>query len=88
MQGIAEHMLGMNKEFGIDSLMLESRVYGKNDHIPIFQEKEDIYKAMKPGANHSIGPIAVANMISFDVCLAIMETLKRDLTSEPIFYVR
>jgi 3-hydroxybutyryl-CoA dehydrogenase len=36
---------------------------------------EDIDQAMKLGANHPIGPLALADLIGNDVCLAVMETL-------------
>jgi 3-hydroxybutyryl-CoA dehydrogenase len=36
---------------------------------------EDIDEAMKLGANHPIGPLALADLIGNDVCLAVMETL-------------
>lgn len=42
-------------------------------------EAEAIDTAMKLGANHPIGPLALADMIGIDVCLAVMETLHREL---------
>lgn len=36
---------------------------------------EDIDQAMKLGANHPMGPLALGDLVGLDVCLAIMDTL-------------
>ena len=50
-----------------------------NEAVGILSEnvasKEDIDESMKLGANHPIGPLALADLIGLDVCLAIMEVL-------------
>ena len=40
---------------------------------------EGIDQAMTLGANHPMGPLALADLIGLDTCLAIMEVLHRDL---------
>ena len=40
---------------------------------------QDIDQAMTLGANHPMGPLALADLIGLDTCLAIMEVLHRDL---------
>ncbi len=40
--------------------------------------KEDIDEAMKLGASHPIGPLALADLVGLDVCLAIMEVLHHE----------
>ncbi len=39
---------------------------------------DDIDTAMKLGANHPIGPLALGDMVGNDVCLAIMEVLFKE----------
>ncbi|MBO66777.1 MAG: 3-hydroxybutyryl-CoA dehydrogenase [Acidiferrobacteraceae bacterium] len=39
---------------------------------------DEIDSAMKLGANHPIGPLALADMIGIDVCLFVMEVLLRE----------
>jgi 3-hydroxybutyryl-CoA dehydrogenase len=39
---------------------------------------EDIDAGMKLGCNHPIGPLALADMIGLDVCLAVMEVYLRE----------
>lgn len=54
-----------------------------NEAIACFHEgvasAQDIDIAMKLGANHPLGPLALADLIGLDVCLAIMETLHDEL---------
>ena len=38
----------------------------------------EIDEAMKMGANHPIGPLALGDMIGLDICLAVMETLHQE----------
>lgn len=40
--------------------------------------KEEIDEAMKLGANHPMGPLALGDLIGLDVCLAIMEVLHHE----------
>lgn len=42
-------------------------------------EAEAIDTVMKLGMNHPLGPLALADLIGLDTCLAIMEVLQRDL---------
>ncbi|WP_448552035.1 3-hydroxyacyl-CoA dehydrogenase family protein [Thalassotalea montiporae] len=57
-----------------------------NEAVAILSEgvasRDDIDKAMKYGANHPIGPLALADLIGTDVCLSIMETLYAE-TGDP-----
>lgn len=50
-----------------------------NEAVGIFAEGvasvEDIDTAMKLGANHPMGPLALGDLIGLDVCLAIMDVL-------------
>ncbi len=43
---------------------------------------EDIDTAMKLGANHPMGPLALGDLVGLDVCLAIMDTLYNE-THDP-----
>jgi 3-hydroxybutyryl-CoA dehydrogenase len=57
-----------------------------NEAISILAEgiasKRDIDNAMKYGANHPIGPLALSDLIGNDVCLSIMESLYKE-TGDP-----
>ena len=50
-----------------------------NEAVGLYAEgiasPEDIDTAMKLGANHPMGPLALGDLIGLDVCLAVMETL-------------
>ena len=53
-----------------------------NEAVGILAENiakaEDIDEAMKLGANHPMGPLALADLIGNDVCLAVMEVLYKE----------
>ncbi|MCL1826527.1 MAG: 3-hydroxyacyl-CoA dehydrogenase NAD-binding domain-containing protein [Candidatus Cloacimonetes bacterium] len=57
-----------------------------NEAIGVFANStataEDIDQAMKLGANHPIGPLALGDMIGLDVCLAIMEVLHAETKND------
>ncbi|MCI8541117.1 MAG: NAD(P)-binding domain-containing protein [Erysipelotrichaceae bacterium] len=57
-----------------------------NEAIFIYQEGlasvEDIDTAMKLGANHPMGPLALGDMIGLDIVLAIMEVMQKE-TGDP-----
>ncbi|MCL2735850.1 MAG: 3-hydroxyacyl-CoA dehydrogenase NAD-binding domain-containing protein [Propionibacteriaceae bacterium] len=57
-----------------------------NEAIGVFADgvasAEDIDEAMKLGANHPIGPLALGDLIGLDVTLAIMEVLQAE-TGDP-----
>ena len=40
--------------------------------------KEDIDTAMMYGANHKMGPLALADLVGLDICLAIMDVLYKE----------
>ena len=54
-----------------------------NEAIGIYAEGvasvEDIDTAMKLGANHPIGPLALGDLIGLDICLAIMDILHDEM---------
>ncbi len=51
-----------------------------NEAVAIYAEgiasAQDIDAAMRLGANHPIGPLALGDLIGLDICLAIMEVLQ------------
>jgi 3-hydroxybutyryl-CoA dehydrogenase len=54
-----------------------------NEAIYLLQQgvagRDDIDSVMKLGANHPMGPLALADLVGLDTCLSIMEILHRDL---------
>lgn len=56
--------------------MINEAVYALQEGVAA---AEDIDTSMKLGANHPIGPLALADLIGIDVCLAVMEILQAEL---------
>jgi len=56
--------------------MINEAVYALMEGVA---EAENIDQIMKLGMNHPLGPLALADLIGLDTCLAIMEVLHRDL---------
>jgi 3-hydroxybutyryl-CoA dehydrogenase len=55
--------------------MINEAIFTLQDGVA---DRESIDTVMKLGASHPMGPLALADLIGLDVCLAIMETLQRD----------
>lgn len=76
-KGIGKTPVGVNEAPGfVVNRMLIPMV---NEAIGILADgvatREEIDTAMQLGANHPMGPLALADLIGLDVCLAIMEVL-------------
>ncbi len=56
--------------------MINEAVYCVHEGVA---EPKNIDEIMKLGMNHPMGPLALADLIGLDVCLAIMEVLHREL---------
>jgi 3-hydroxybutyryl-CoA dehydrogenase len=56
--------------------MINEAIFALQDGVA---EREAIDEIMKLGMNHPMGPLALADLIGLDVCLAILEVLHRDL---------
>mgnify|MGYP003733558787 FL=1 len=58
--------------------MINEAAFALQDNVA---DKESIDTAMKLGAAHPIGPLALADLIGIDVCLHIMESLEKNLNN-------
>jgi len=56
--------------------MINEAIYALEEGVG---DKEAIDTVMKLGMNHPLGPLALADLIGLDVCLAILNVLHRDL---------
>ena len=83
-----EFVTNLAKELGKTPVLVEEapRFVVNRTLIPMIYEAvgilaegvakaEDIDEAMKLGANHPIGPLALSDLIGNDVCLSIMDVL-------------
>ena len=86
-QEIVDKIIEISKEIGKTPVQVEAAGFVVNRIlIPMINEAIGIYAdgvasvegidtAMKLGANHPMGPLALGDLIGLDVCLAIMEVL-------------
>ena len=94
-QELTERVYEISKEIGKDPVYVKegpgfvvNRILIPliNEGIQIYSEGlatvEDIDKAMKLGANHPMGPLALGDLVGLDVCLHIMEVLFEE-TGDP-----
>ncbi|MBO5565401.1 MAG: 3-hydroxybutyryl-CoA dehydrogenase [Lachnospiraceae bacterium] len=94
-QDMCEKVFEISKEVGKDPVLVQdgpgfivNRVLIPlvNEGISIYADglasAEDIDKAMKLGANHPMGPLALGDLIGLDVCLEIMNVLYTE-TGDP-----
>ena len=59
--------------------MIQKGLQGvKAKHIPIVTINGGPDAGMKLGANHPIGPLALADLIGLDVCLSVMDVFLKD----------
>ena len=58
--------------------MINEAAFALQDNVA---DKESIDTAMKLGAAHPMGPLALADLIGIDVCLHIMESLEKNLNN-------
>ena len=56
--------------------MINETIYALDEGI---STADQIDAAMKLGANHPIGPLALADLIGLDTVLAILKTLQKEL---------
>ena len=86
--GLKHPLIGMHFFNPVPSMKLIEVIRGVNtpQEIPMINDAiglvesgtasvEDIDKAMRLGANHPMGPLALGDFIGLDICLAIMNTL-------------
>ena len=64
--------------FLVNRLLIPMINEGIGAYADCVATKEEIDEAMKLGAGHPIGPLALADLVGLDVCLAIMEVLHRE----------